>query len=101
MKKVQVIWTDESLSDLEAIYDFIDEQSPKFAKKVILSILSRTHQLETFPLSGSPQKSIVMTNKKYRYFIEGNYKIIYSREDTVLYVESVVDTRQNPAKIKI
>jgi plasmid stabilization system protein ParE len=44
MKKVKVIWTDESLNDLETIYDFIAEQSSKSAKKVIQSILSRTRQ---------------------------------------------------------
>lgn len=33
MKKVQVIWSDESLNDLEVIYDFIAEQSSKSAKK--------------------------------------------------------------------
>jgi plasmid stabilization system protein ParE len=54
VKKIQVIWTDESLSDLEVIYDFITERSPESAKKVIQSILSRTHQLEIFPQSGSP-----------------------------------------------
>jgi len=57
MKKIQVIWTDESLSDLEVIYEFIEEQSPKSAKKVIQSILSRTRQLEVFPQSGSPQQT--------------------------------------------
>ncbi|NHE58744.1 type II toxin-antitoxin system RelE/ParE family toxin [Cyclobacterium plantarum] len=51
MKKVQVIWTDESLGDLEAIYDFLVAKSPQAAKKVAISILARTRQLETFPES--------------------------------------------------
>ena len=79
MKKVQVIWTDESLNDLEVIYDFIAEQSSKSAKKVIQSILSRTRQLEAFPQSGSPQQETDLKIKReYRYLVEGNYKIIYS-----------------------
>ena len=101
MKKVQVIWTDESLSDLEVIYDFIAERSPRSAKKVIQSILSRTHQLETFPQSGSAQKIDLIVNREYRYLIKGNYKIVYSLDDKVLYVESVVDTRQDPTKQKV
>jgi plasmid stabilization system protein ParE len=101
VKKIQVIWTDESLSDLEVIYDFITERSPESAKKVIQSILSRTHQLEIFPQSGSPQKTELMANREYRYLVEGNYKIIYSLDDKVLYVEAVVDTRQNPTKLKV
>jgi toxin ParE1/3/4 len=100
MKKVQVIWTDESINDLDVIYDFIAEQSSKSAKKVIQSILSRTRQLEAFPQSGSPQETDIKARREYRYLVEGNYKIIYSLDDKVLYVEAVVDTRQNPAKLK-
>jgi plasmid stabilization system protein ParE len=32
VKKLQVIWTDESMGDLEVIYDFIAEKSRKSAK---------------------------------------------------------------------
>lgn len=96
MKKIQVIWTDESLSDLEVIYEFIEEQSPKSAKKVIQSILSRTRQLEVFPQSGSPQQTNLVINREYRYLVEGNYKIIYSLDEKALYVEAVIDTRKNP-----
>jgi len=99
MKKVQVIWTDESLNDLEVIYDFIAEQSSKSAKKVIQSILSRTRQLEVFPQSGSPQETDIKGKREYRYLVEGNYKIIYSQDEKALYVEAVIDTRQNPAKL--
>jgi toxin ParE1/3/4 len=54
VKKIEVIWTDESISDLEAIYEFIAMKSPKSAEKIILDILDRTRQLETFPHAGSP-----------------------------------------------
>ena len=94
MKKVQVVWTEESLSDLEVIYDFVAEQSLKSAKKIIRKILSRTRQLETFPHSGSPQKTNIEAIKEYRYLLEGNYKIIYSLKDNELYVEAIIDTRQ-------
>ena len=100
MKKVQVIWTDESLKDLEVIYDFIAEQSAKSATKIIQSILSRTRQLEAFPQSGSPQETASKIKREYRYLVEGNYKIIYSLDEKSLYVEAVIDTRKNPTKLK-
>jgi len=96
MNKVKVVWTDESLIDLEVIYDFLAEHSLEAAKQIIGAILSRTGQLETFPKSGSPQETIISTRKKYRYLVEGHYKIIYSLENNVLYIETVVDTRRNP-----
>jgi plasmid stabilization system protein ParE len=101
VKKVQVIWTDESLGDLEAIYDFIAEKSPHAAKKVARSILARTRQLETFPESGSAQETNKTLSRSYRYLVEGNYKIIYSVEGKAVYVEAVVDTREDPASKKV
>lgn len=101
MKKVQVIWTDESLGDLEAIYDFLVDKSPQAAKKVARSILARTRQLETFPESGSPQEADKTVSRSYRYLVEGNYKIIYRAEGKAFYVEAVVDTRQDPTSTRI
>jgi plasmid stabilization system protein ParE len=101
VKKVQVIWTDESLGDLEAIYDFLAEKSPKAAKKAAMSILARARQLETFPESGSPQETDKTVSRSYRYLVEGHYKIVYSVVGKTLYVEAVVDTRQDPANERI
>lgn len=100
MKKTQVVWTESSLIDLEVIYDFIAEQSPKSAKNIIQAILARTRQMEGFPQSGSPQKTNIKNSREYRYLVTGNYKIIYSLDEKVLYVEAVVDTRQKPRKLK-
>ena len=101
MKKIQVIWTDESLGDLETIHDFLAEKSPKAAGKVVQSILQRTRQLEAFPESGSPQETDKTASRFYRYLIEGHYKIIYSVKGGVLHVEAVIDTRQDPAGSRI
>lgn len=101
MKKAQVIWTDESMGDLEVIYDFLAEKSRKSAKNVVQSILARTRQLEAFPESGSPQETDMSVRSTYRYLVEGNYKIIYSNEGNALYEEAVVDTRQDPSGTRI
>ena len=100
MKKLQVIWTDESLNDLEIIYDFLAEKSRKSAKNVVQSILTKTRQLETFPESGSPHEPNISIVGSYRFLVQGNYKIIHSIEGDALYVEAVVDTRQDPASLR-
>jgi len=101
LKEIQVIWTDESLSDLEVIFDFVTEQSPKSAKQIIQDILSRTRQLRTFPQSGTLHEIEKTTDREYRYLINGHYKIIYSIDNEVLYLETVIDTRQNPDSLKL
>ena len=69
-------------------------------KKIVQSILSRTRQLEAFPQSGSLQDADLKNKREYRYLVEGNYKIIYSLDEMVLYVAAVIDTRKNPKKLK-
>lgn len=101
MKQVRVIWTDESLNDLEVIFDFLAEKSVKVAKKIVQSILAKTRQLETFPESGSPQETDKTVSRSYRYLVEEHYKIIYSLDEEVLYVEAIVDTRQDPESHRI
>ncbi len=96
MKKTQVIWTDESLLDLEIIYDFLADKSDKVAKKVVQSILTRTRQLETFPESGKQQSFNKKVKRPYRYLVDGHYKIFYSQDEKALYIEAIIDTRQDP-----
>jgi toxin ParE1/3/4 len=77
VKKVQVIWSDEALNDLETIYDFLAENSETAARRIIENILSRSGQLESFPESGA-KHTTKSNDKMYHYLVEGNYKIIYS-----------------------
>jgi len=98
MKKVSVVWSAEAFTDLETIYDFLAEQAPESAQKIAEKILSRTRQIETFPESGTEQ---IFQAKKYRYLVEGNYKIIYRIEDRCAYILTVFDTRYNPDKLKL
>jgi plasmid stabilization system protein ParE len=103
VKKVQVIWSDEALTDLEAIYNFIAENSQSAAQKIVETILSRTSQLEAFPESGASQETLKTKSKEYRYLIEGHYKIVYSfvNAQNVVYVEVIFDTRLNPEKLSV
>jgi toxin ParE1/3/4 len=101
VKRTQVIWTDESISDLEAIFEFIALTSPESAELTALNILNRTGQLETFPQTGTPFKPTTTNNREYRYLIESHYKIIYSLDNDSLFIETVIDTRQNPDKTRI
>jgi toxin ParE1/3/4 len=103
VKRVQVIWSDEALVDLEVIYDFLADKSQPAAQGIIESLLKRAKQLETFPESGAKQESIKSKHKEYRYLVEGNYKIIYSyqSERQSVYIKIVFDTRYNPDKLKV
>jgi len=101
VKKAQVIWTAEAIGDLETIYDFLAVNSVPAAQRICENILSRSHQIKTFPDSGSLLASLKYLT--YRYLVEGNYKIIYSHQIglKVAYIHTVFDARLNPEKLKV
>jgi plasmid stabilization system protein ParE len=102
VKKARVIWSDEALTDLEAIYDFIAENSQPAAQQIVEGILSRSRQLESFPESGARHQAITSGNV-YHYLVEGNYKIIYSYqpESLTVHIAVVFDTRHDPEKLRV
>jgi len=99
VKKVTVIWSENALNDLDVIYDFLSEKSPKAAENIIAALLSRTTQLKVFPESGQVQENISST-KTYRYLVEEDYKLIYSFTNGIIYIHTVFDCRQDPEKMK-
>ena len=102
-RKRKFIWSDEALSDLETIYDFLAENFQPAAQRIVESILSKSRQLESFPESGAMQQTLVSTDKGYRYLVEGNYKIVYSYqpESQTVHVALIFDTRSNPEELKV
>jgi toxin ParE1/3/4 len=71
----RVNWTDQSLSDLVNIADFIAKDSVRYAKITVSRIRTATQQLKTHPLSG--RKVPEADNENIRELIHGNYRIIY------------------------
>ena len=98
MRNTVIIWTSEAWTDLDNVFDFLFLQSVKAADKTIGNILSRTRQLEGFPESGQYQNTLE-SKTKYRYLVEGNYKIIYTFTNGIIYIRSVFDCRQDPDKL--
>ena len=99
MSSASVVWTSEAFSDLETIFDFIYSQSQSAAGNITKSILARAKQLENFPESGANQQTLHQKKYKYKYLVDGNYKIIYSHTKNIAYIHAVIDCRQDPYAI--
>ncbi|MBI3218405.1 MAG: type II toxin-antitoxin system RelE/ParE family toxin [Bacteroidetes bacterium] len=98
-----MIWTEAAIADLEVVYDFLAEKSPKAAQQTIESILKRTAQLELFPESGIVVQSLTTSDKVYRMLVESNYKIVYrfQSETMAVFIEIVFDARMDPEKLDL
>ncbi|MFN3840416.1 MAG: type II toxin-antitoxin system RelE/ParE family toxin [Cyclobacteriaceae bacterium] len=72
---VKLIWTDQAITDLGDIGDYIAENSEKYAKLTVKKLFERPDILKTYPQAGRivPEKN----EENLRELIEGNYRIIY------------------------
>jgi toxin ParE1/3/4 len=72
---MKVHWTDSAESHLDAIYAYIAQDSPQYAKRTVDRLTRRSQQIGKFPFSGRrvPEYDI----DPIREVIEGPYRIIY------------------------
>jgi addiction module RelE/StbE family toxin len=72
---MKVHWTDTAQRHLDAIYHFIAQDSPAYAKRMVDRLTRRSQQIGRFPLSGRSVPEYEM--EQIREVIEGPYRIIY------------------------
>lgn len=72
----EVIWTHQSIDDINNIAEFISKDSEKYAKLQVQEFFNATHVLEIYPYSGRIVPEI--NNKNIRELIIGFYRLIYS-----------------------
>ncbi len=72
---MKVHWTDTAEGHLDALYAYIAQDSPEYARRMVDRLTRRTQQIAGFPLSGRrvPEYDI----DQIREVIEGTYRIIY------------------------
>jgi addiction module RelE/StbE family toxin len=91
---LKVYWTRRAKRHLQAIYDYIAEDSLSAAKEVADKITSRSKQIASFPLSG--RKVPHLNRENIRELIEGNYRIVYhlieDRADVIAVIHSARNT---------
>ena len=49
---MKIYWTDTAEGHLDAIHDYIAQDSPEYAKRVVDRITRRSQQISDYPLSG-------------------------------------------------
>jgi len=72
---VKIVWTEISIIDLKEIFEYIAEDSERYALITTQKIYQRAQEVISNPYSG---RTVPEFNKKdIRELIEGNYRIIY------------------------
>jgi toxin ParE1/3/4 len=72
---MKVHWTNIAEGHLDSIFDYIVQNSPEYAKRMVDRIIRRSQQIAEYPFSGRrvPEYDFNLI----REVIEGPYRIIY------------------------
>ena len=90
---MKVHWTDTAEAHLDAIHDYIAQNSPEYAKRIVDQLTRRSQQIGKFPFSGRrvPEYDI----DQIREVIEGSYRIIYYIKSDQVDVLAVIHGAMN------
>jgi toxin ParE1/3/4 len=88
---VKIIWSPNSIKQIEIIGDFIALDSPANAHKFIDKILISVERLKQFPLSGSN----VPESANLKQVLVQGYRIIYRPLDSAIHIIAVLTPYQN------
>lgn len=100
----EVVWTEPSLSDLEAIADYIALEDPVAASDLVRRIFDHVEQLEDHPESGSRPPEL--GRSRYRQIVEPPCRVFYRFDGErifILYVmrsERLLRKRQLASRVK-
>lgn len=70
-----VHWTETAQQHLAAIHDYIAQDSPQYARRMVDRLTGRSRQIASFPLSGRIVPEL--QTPQIREVLEGSYRIIY------------------------
>ena len=72
---MNVVWTDTAKRNLRTIHDYIAQNSPAYAKRMVDGLTSRSKQIAVFPLSGRVVPEFEVG--QIRELLHPPYRIIY------------------------
>jgi toxin ParE1/3/4 len=91
-------WTDKSVRHLEAIYDYLSNDSPIYAKRYIKFLISSTEKLKRMPECGREVPEF--QKGAFREIIYRNHRIVYQISNDCEHIDilAVVHGAQNMEK---
>jgi len=96
---VKIIWTEQSLNDLDNIAEYISKNSYKYAKITLNKIFSKVEILKTNPKIGRIVPEL--QDEQFRELINGNYRIIYKIIDFSIEILTIHHSSRDLSRRKV
>ena len=85
-------WSEEALEDIESIANYIEKDSPTYAKSVVSKLFEKAELLQKFSELG--RKVPEMNNPQIREIFVYSYRLIYKIERTKILFIAVAHGRR-------
>ena len=85
---MKVVWSEAALRHLVGIYEYISQDSPGYAQRMVDRLTSKSKQAGSFPASGQAVSEYQQPN--IRELLEGPYRIIYRIDQGQVVVLAVI-----------
>ena len=82
-----VRWTEQAVTDVQAIRRFIERDSPRYGRLVAERLVEATQRLDTFPASGRLVPDL--DRPDVRELVVGQYRIVYRLDGDVVVLLTV------------
>jgi addiction module RelE/StbE family toxin len=90
---MKVFWTETAVNHLSSIYNYISQNSPQYAQRLVERLTRRSEQIANFPFSGRIVPEF--ETEQLREVIEGSYRIIYYVKPEQIDVIAVLHAARN------
>ena len=90
---MKVFWTETAVNHLSSIYNYISQNSPQYAQRLVERLTRRSEQIANFPFSGRLVPEF--ETEQIREVIEGSYRIIYYIKPEQIEVIAVLHAARN------
>lgn len=91
-----IVWTDEALSDLEAIGEYYEQTSPQYAPVIVNRLYTSVEQLNEFPEMGRQVPEV--RHESLRELIVEGYRVVYQLREERIEIVTVLHSRQDLTK---
>jgi toxin ParE1/3/4 len=93
---MRIVWAETAIIDLEDIIEYISADSINIAIEKYTLIRNATNELKKYPEKGRIIPELEKNNiRKYREIIVKPWRIMYKREQKIVYIMAIIDGRRN------
>lgn len=94
---MNVIWSEQARNALADIYDYVYQDSPGAAEKVLDTLIEKANSLQDERIEYP--KDPILNDEKYRFILQWSFKIIYQRTQSEAIIIDIFHTRKDPGKL--